>query len=422
MELLLDMVKCSNKIDCEYIQRAGWSRLFLLIIFTVLFLSSLYSQAIPWSLENDFICYFNAPLDWNKGFSNMEDIQEYIVNNQLNKRNQEFILELSVIHNCDVEIIQKLFRSRIVVIGNEKDKDFFYNIEAYLFDIEVLYSIMYKGLNEGILVVERYDGLEELLEIISDFDVEIIQQGNYLLTSKNNDNLVEYQNNIMNRNEFSEDILIYAETQEKNLTLTNAFSFINIETKTLNPIQEIPQFPIQILEIPIESTNLESLFVFSNQKTKDYFYNYFEVISSPDEWKIIYDLLNTICVYGFFYQFDNQWLLGFQSQNPFYENVSFNNQIKKWGITKTDTVKPYANEYYLTVVDDYFMISNFKPDIALESIKKNEMQEMMLEIQDKIGKRVVYEVGFEFNEVFDVTVYFFSTFDDRINRQVIRIF
>jgi len=416
------MVKCSNNSFCEYSQRAGLSRLFLVMIFTFLFLSSLFSQAIPWSLENEFICYFNAPLDWNKGFANMSDIHEYTIRNQLNKRNQDFILDLSSTYNCDLEIIQKLFQSKIVVIGNEKDKDLFNNAEVYLFDIEKIYSIIFKGLREGVLVVEQYDGLEELLEIISEFDIEMIQQGDYLISSKIEDNLAEYQKDLTNRNDFSEDILIYAETQEKNITLTNAFSFINIEIKTLNPVQEIPQFPIQIVEIPLENTNLESLFVFSNQKTKDYFYDYFEVISSPDEWKIIYDLLDSISLYGFFYQFNDLWLLGFKSQNPFYENNSFRNQINKWGITETETVKPYANEYYLTVVDDYFMISNFKPDSVRERIKRNEMQQILSKFQEKIGKRVVYEAGFELNEEFDVTVYFFSTFDDRINRQVIRIF
>lgn len=291
----------------------------------------------------------------------MEDIQNFVNKNQLNKKNKEFLDHLSKTHNCDASIIEKLFRSKIIIIRKDRFEDFFNQIETYLFNIEKQYAMIIEGINEGIIIVEAYRGLEECLEIICEFDIEFIQQGDYLLASRNNEKISEYQKNIVNRNEFSDDILIYAETEEKNLTLTNAFSFLNIEIKTLNPSNEIPQFPIQFIEIPFEKETPESLYIIANQKVKDFFYNHFEVISSVDEWKLIYDLIERVCIYGFFYEFDSKWLIGFKSEDMYDQNEAFQDQVLKWGIKDTGTVKPYANAYYLTVLDDYFMISNFKP-------------------------------------------------------------
>lgn len=422
MELLLDMVKCFKNRKSKYKIRAGLRRLFLLFFFSNFFITTFFSQAIPWSLETDFVCYFNAPLNWNQGFQNMEEIHQFTLNNQLSHRNYEFLDSISKTSNCDLSMIEKLFRSKIIIIIEEGVNDLFNQIENYLFDIQKQYSMILEALTKGILIIEKYEGLEELLEIISQFDVAFVQQGDFLIASMNKEKITEYQKNLVNRNEFSEDVLIYAETSEKNLTVTNAFSFLNIEIKTFNPTQEVPQFPIQLIEIPFETEPPENLFIFSNQKAKDFFYRHFEVISSVDEWQMIYTLIEKLCIYGFFYQSNNKWLLGFKSQNMYARDDSFSNQISKWGITQTETIKPYTNDYYLSVLDDYFMISNFKPLRALKMAKEYEIGQTLLDLQEKIGKREVYEVGYEFNENLGFTIYYFTSFDDRINRRVIRIF
>ncbi|MEA1883158.1 MAG: hypothetical protein U9N62_01385 [Thermotogota bacterium] len=361
-------------------------------------------------------------MEWNKGFQNIENVQEFIISNQLNDRNMEFLHSISERNNCDLTIIEALFRSKIIIISDEIDHTFFDETEVYLFNIQKIYSLVLEGLNNGILIVKAYEGLEEFLEIISKFDVQFLRQGDYLIASKNTENFTEYQKNMVNRNEFSEDILIYAETKEKNLTITNAFSFLNIEIKTMNPINEIPQFPIQIIEIPLEFESPERLFIFANQKIKDFFYSHFEVISSIDEWQMIYELIDKLCVYGFYYQFSNQWLIGFKSQNMFYENDSFQNQISKWGIDQTETIKPFANSYYLSVVNDFFLISNFKPEKVIELTEDFRISPTLLDLQEKIGKREVYEVGYDFIEELGFPYYFFSTSDDKISKQVMRIF
>jgi hypothetical protein len=416
------MVKCSKKNNCKNTQRAGLRRLFLLIFFIIFFLLSLFSQSIPWSLEYEFACYLNAPLEWNKGFQNIENVQEFIISNRLTDRNMEFLDSISERNNCDLTIIETLFRSKIIIISNEIDHTLFDETELYLFDIQKLYLLILEGLNNGLLITEAYEGLEELLEIISTFDIQFLRQGDYLIASRNIEYFKEYQKNMINRNEFSEDILIYAETKEKNLTLTNAFSFLNIEIKTMKPVNEISQFPIQIIEVPLEFESPESLFVFANQKIRDFFYSHFEVISSIDEWQMIYELIDKLCVYGFYYQFSNQWLIGFKSQNMFYENDSFQNQITKWGIDQIETIKPFANSYYLSVVNDLFLISNFKPEKVLDLSKEHAISQTLLDLQEKIGKREVYEVGYDFIEEFGFPYYFFSTFDDKISKQVMRIF
>ena len=422
MELLLVMDKCSKKNNCKNTQRAGRRRLFLLILLILFFLTSFFSQSIPWSLEYEFACYINAPFEWNNGFQNIENVQTFINSNHLDDKNIEFLHSISESNNCDLKIIETLFRSKIIIISDEIDHAFFNKTEVYLFDLQKVYSLILEGLNNGILIIEAYDGLEEFLEIISSFGVQFLRQGDYLITSKNAENFTEYQKNMVNRNEFSEDILIYAEMKEKNLTVTNAFSFLNIEIKTMNSVNEFPQFPIQIIEIPLEFETPESLFVFANHKVRDFFYSHFEVISSIDEWQMIYELIEKLCVYGFYFQFKNQWLIGFKSQNSFYENDSFQNQISKWGLSQTETIKPFANSYYLSVMNDYFMISNFKPDKAIELAEDFRMSPTLLNLQEKIGKREVYEVGYEFIKELGFHYYFFSSFDDKISKQVIRIF
>lgn len=421
MELLLDTDKCFKTICCKYINRAGLSRLFLLILI-VLFSPSLFGQSIPWSLKSEFVCYINSPLDWNNGFQNIENIQHFTIEKELNKRNNDFLQSISKDYNCHFSILEKLFHSKIIIISSATDLEIFDEIEQYLFDIEKIYMMLIQALNNGILIIENYQGLEELIEIISTFDVQFLQQGDYLVASKSTVVFSEYQLNMVNRNEFSKDILFYAETKEKNLTLTNAFSFLNIEIKTLTPESEMPQFPVQIIEIPLEYQNPESLLVFANYKVREFFYKHFEVISSIEEWQVIFELIDQLCVYGFYYELNNQWLIGFKSENMFYENKSFETQISKWGISKTEMIKPYANSYYLSVVNDYFMISNFKPQKVLDDDNDFSQNSILLDLVEKIGKKEVFEVGYEYIEEFGFPCYFFSSFDDKIKKQVVRFF
>jgi len=416
------MDKCFKKKEVKNVKRAGLRRLFLLNFFMIILLASHFSQGIPWSLESEFVSYVNAPLEWTKGFQNIHDLQQFVTTNHIIERNQAFIQSLSKQLNCDLSIIEELFRSKLIVIGNIKDYAFFDEIERYIFDLERLYMLMLEGLGNGILIIEYYQGLEELLEIISSFEVKITRQGEYLIASTNTNFFSEYQNKLMTRNVFSDDILIYAEAKEKNLTVTNAFSFLNIELKSLNAEEDISQFPVQIVEIPLEFEFPNGLFVFANHKAKEFFYSRFEVISSIDEWQIFYDLIDSLFVYGFYYEQKDQWLIGFKSHHNFYDNESFRNQISKWGFTQSKTIKPFANSYYLSVVEDYFMISNFKPDQTIDNLEKGEIALGLKELQEKTGNREVYEAGYEWTEVLGFPYYFFSSIDDKIGRQVIRIF
>ncbi len=352
----------------------------------------------------------------------MKDIEKFVVNNKINSRNQSFLEDLSKKHNCDFLLVKNFFQSKIVVIKPDNTNVFFEDVEKYLFDIKKQYDMILEGLEKGVLIVKNYQGLQDFLEIISRFEVEIFQKGDYLIASTNGEYFSKYLGNIVNRNEFSEDILIYAETEEKNLTLTNAFSFLNIEVKTFSSINQLPQFFMQMIGIPLESEIPENFYVFSNQLTKDFFYQYFEVISSVDEWQTIYDLLDAISIYGFFYQIDKQWLIGFKAHDNYYQYESFRNQIKTWGITDKETVKPYTNDYYISVLDDLFLISNFQPIKTSQENNANGLNNVLFDLKEKIGNRDVFEVGYEFNDDLGMKIYFFSTFDDKIKKEVIRIF
>ena len=403
-------------------KRAGLRRLFLLIFFMLLVYSTSFCQAIPWSLESAFISYFNAPLDWHKGFHNITDVEQFMVSHDIVANNHDFLERISKKYQCNLSVIERFFQSKIIVIKPKKDNDFFNDVEYYLFDIERQYELIQEGLDEGILIVKRYQGLQEFLEIISDFKAGFFRQGDYLIASTEQDYFSAYLKNIINRNEFSEDILIYAETQEKNLTVTNAFSFLNIEIKTLEPGEQFPQILMQLVDIPLGIEIPNSLFVFINQQAKAFFYKHFEVISSADEWQMIYNLIDGICVYGFFYEFAGQWLIGFKAEEKFYQIDSFRNQIMSWGISESQTIKPYANDFYLSVMDKFFLISNFKPEKPNKESGESGMGKALMVLQEKIGKREVYEAGYEFNEKLGFNVYFFSSFDDKIKKEVIRIF
>jgi len=422
VELLLDTARCFKQITLITRKRAGLRRLFLLIFIILLFFSTSLCQAIPWSLDSAFISYFNAPLDWHKGYHNMTDVDRFIVSHDIITHNYDFLESISQTYQCRFSVVKKLFQSKIIVIKPKKGNDLFEAVEQYLFDIEKQYHLIQEGLHEGILIVERYQGLQEFLEIMSGFKAEFFRQGDYLIASTDKEYFSAYLDNIVNRNEFSEDILIYAETQEKNLTLTNAFSFLNIEIKTLEPGEPFPQILMQIIDIPLKTEMPKSLFLFTNQKAKEEFYKRFEVISSVDEWHMIFNLIDAICVYGFFYEYNDQWLIGFKAEEKLYQNDSFRNQILSWGISEKQTIKPYANEFYLSVIDSLFLISNFKPERSSEDDGESGVGQALMSLKEKVGKREVYEVGYKFNEEFGFNVYFFSSFDDKIKKEVIRIF
>ena len=115
-------------------------------------------------------------------------------------------------------------------------------------------------------------------------------------------------------------------------------------------------------------------------------------------------------------------LLGFKAEKDFYQIDSFQNQIDSWGMTNKETVKPYSNDYYLSVTDNFFLISNFQPNINSENQVVDHPNELIKVLQEKIGKREVYKAGYETNEELGLKIYFFSSFDDKIKKETYRIF
>jgi len=427
----LDMVRCFNHRSKRDEKRAGLRRLFLVFFLGSLFIFKGFGQSIPWSLESECVCYFNSPLDWTVGYSNMKEFNRFSIKHAIESKNLITVEEISQKYECEMGLVKRFLQSKLIVVRQKTevfDNDIFNDYEEYLFNIEKIFHITEEGLKNGIIIIENFSGLQELLEIISGFQAQFFQQGDYLIAATKEKSLSEFIDTMVNRNVFSEDILLYVETPIKNLTITNAFSFLNIETKTLNssvsePRNQLTQFFVQSIELPFEHSIPKRLLIFSDVRLRDLFYQEFEVVSSVDEWQMFYPLIESTMIYGFFYESEGDWLIGFKANEDYLQIEAFRKHMLKWGMSKDQiTIKPYTNEYYLTVQGQYFLISNFLPILSQKNSEESGLIQVLNEIIEKIGKREVYEMGVEYNKIFDFHCYFFSSFDDKIKKEIIRIF
>ena len=431
MELHLDTVRCFNYKSKRCGKRAGLRRLFLVFFLGTILALTDFSQAIPWSLESEYVYYFNSPLDWTVGFSNMKNLNRFLFNQNIDSKNESTIEQISLTYSCEQFLVERLLQSKIIVIqqkADNSDKDIFSHYEDYLFNCEEIFHTVEEGLTKGIVIVENFQGLQEFLEIISEFRAQFFRQGDYLIATTQKDLFSNFIEKMVNRNEFSEDILLYVETPMKNLTITNAFSFLNIETKTLNPSVSEPRDPltmffVQQIELPFEHSIPDRLIIFSNERLRDFFYQQFEVVSSVEEWQLFLHLIESVCSYGYFYESEDGWLIGFKANEDYVQIEDFRNQMAKWGMSEEQiTIKPYTNEYYLTIQGQYFCISNFSPNLSTNNPEESGLNKMLNELIEKIGKREAYEAGYEYNEKIGFNCYFFSSFDDKIKKEIIRIF
>ena len=434
MELRLLTDRCSENLDKKIKNRINDLKefpsgrpAFFIYIFLILLSAYGFSNSIPWSSEAETVLYYNAPSSWVLGFENIKGLYKAVKEFRVEKQKRLFIEEFSKRYNLDSGVIEKFFESRIVIISDEafsfSFQDFFHNI----FHVNDFLEHFFTEHEKNIICIEQFDGLEVLMNIISGFTVKSRVFGDFIAFSSDEDYLEKQFQIMLNRNEFSKDVIFYSESNQENIEITNAYSFLNFERKelmgsreTLSSPGEKTQFLLDNIYIPFRFDHPDFFEINSSNEIKEYFYDNFEVYSSIGEWLSVFELLEKGVIYSFLFKKDSRWLLGFSCDEALLENRIWQRYISSWGLNTKNSIKPFADDYFLSLYDNHFLISTDE----VEKIDENNqiISEMMTKFErNMLLKAEVIDQNYN-ADVSTIEIYHFSYIDDKIIKNLFRIF
>jgi len=400
-----------------------------LLVYLFIFLLSTYgfSNAIPWSSEAGTVLYYNAPSSWVLGFENIKGLYKAIKEFNVENSIKNLIEEASLQYNLDRKLLESFFNSRIIIITDEENSFDFQDFLSYLFDSEGFLNSFFQVYENNVICIEQFEGLETLMNVLSDFKISSRPVGEFVAFSGNERYLEEQFQHILNRNEFSKDVIFYSESRQENIEVTNAYSFLNFEKKEMisdrqNLIEsgENSQFLLNNIYIPFKFDSPTYFEINSANHLKDYFYDYFEVHSSINEWLSVFELLKMSTLYTFFFSDELKWMLGFNCSKALMEDDQWKRYISSWGLNSKEQIKPFADEYYLSLYDTFFIISNFE----LQKIDTNN--QVIADIMTKFERNMlltaeVLDQNYH-PDVSSLKIYHFSYIDDKIKKDLFRVF
>lgn len=418
--------KTKNRINDLKVLPSGRPAFFIYIILLLLSTYG-FSNSIPWSSEAATILYYNAPSSWVLGFENIKGLYKTVKEFNIEKTKTRFIEEFSIKNNIDSNVVKRFFESRIIIITDEELSFNFQTFFNNLFNVEDFLKGFFSVHTKNIICVEQFDGLETLMSILSGFQIESRPFGDFIAFSNDRDYLEKQFQLMLNRNEFSEDVIFYSESAHENVEITNAYSFLNFEQKEMIEsrgerinTETHTQFLLETVVIPFSFEEPTHFEINSANELKSYFYERFTVLSSINEWLSVFDLLEKETLYTFFFSNDSNWLLGFHFSKNLLDNAQWERYVTSWGLDKKESIKPYADDYYLSLYDDYFLLSNFKVQ------KTDTNNQIISDILTKFERNLLLKA-----EVIDqnnnpdmptLKMYHFSYIDDKIIKDLFRIF
>jgi hypothetical protein len=402
--------------------RAPFFILFVLFILTAYG----FSNSIPWSSEAKMVLYYNAPVSWTLGFENIKGLYKTIKGFDVENTKTKFLEDVSVELNIDSSIVKNFLESKIIVISEEK-KDFaFQNFFSDIFNVKNFLESFFYMHEKNIICIERFQGIETLMNVISDFQVESRVFGDFIAFSSDVDYLEEQTQLMINRNEFSEDVIFYSENDSENIEVTNAYSFLNFEQKELIDLKSNQydanlntQFLLDNVKIPFDFED-PSYFKINSGDIKSFFYDNFEVYSSIEEWMSVFELLSRGVLYAFLFSSSSDWLLGFKCSDDLLNNEQWQKYTASWELGLKKTIKPYEDEFYISLIDDFFLVSTIQINIL------DTNNQIIVDIMTKFERNLLLQAEV-ISQNYDNNnskqeIYHFSYIDDRIKKDVFRIF
>jgi len=430
--LLMD--RCSDKLNKIVRKKirdlketpSGLPAFFIYLAFFI-FSAYGFSSSIPWSSEAGTVLYYNAPSSWALSFENIKGLYKVVKELDLEKSKERLIEEVSLKNNIDSRIINSFLESRIVIISDEA---YTFNFQAFLgdfLDIPIFLNRFFSASDRNIICVEQFDGLETLMNVLSHFKVQAKTFGEFTAFSGNADYLEQQFPLMLGRNEFSKDVIFYSESAQETVEVTNAYSFLNFERKEMFDSRNSQyakdadsQFLLDNVTIPFVFQNPDYFEISSAYDLKTSFYDRFEIRSSIEEWLSVFELLKKGVLFTFFFSNASEWMIGFKCSDELLADAQWKRYLSSWGLTTKKTIKPFADEYYLSLYDDYFVISNY-------TIQKTDVNnQIVADIMTKFERNLLLKaevIDQDYNpDTSKLKIYHFSYIDDRIKKDLFRVF